>query len=42
MNIPIVSGDIDEDGYKPKFIRVSFFISLIDDSLFILRNIFAV
>lgn len=23
MNIPIVSGDIDEDGYKPKFVRGS-------------------
>lgn len=23
MNVPIVAGDIDDDGYKPRFVRVS-------------------
>lgn len=23
MNVPIVAGDIDDDAYKPRFVRVS-------------------
>lgn len=25
MNVPIISGDIDDEGYKPRFVRVSFY-----------------
>lgn len=29
MNVPIIAGDIDDEDYKPRFLRVSTFLEII-------------